>query len=225
MSASGLLALLGISGAVPDDVPDRARIDEAIREVLSRAEFRPHEPSWWERLVRWIGGYVGRAFDRLVGWIDLDTALGRVIVALLVIVLVAIVVHLVWSLVHFGGSGKKAASASEAGAAADSALPASGAVRRELESARALAASGDFAAAMHALYRATLFRLDERTLVRFEPSKTAGDYRRELAAAESRRTFGVLLDVFDPVAWGGRPAAHASFERMRAAASALGVPA
>jgi len=208
------LALIG-------DVPDRARIDEAIRDVLSRAEFRPHEPTWWQQFTGWIGRILAGALGRIVSWIDLDTAVGKAIVALLVIVLVAIVVHMIWSLVHVGERAKPKGPS----AVLDATLPAAGAGTRELEEARRCAASGDFAGAMHALYRATLFWLDERSLVRFEASKTAGDYRRELKVAESRRSFGSMVEAFDPVAWGGRAAAPAAWERMRAAASALGDPA
>ncbi len=46
--------------------------------------------------------------------------------------------------------------------------------------AQDLAAAGEFTEAAHALYRALLLRLSARGVVRLHPSKTAGDYAREL---------------------------------------------
>src|SRR5262245_36692047 len=51
--------------------------------------------------------------------------------------------------------------------------------------AEQLAAEGRFTDAAHALYRATLALLARRAHLRLHPSKTAGDYARELRARSS----------------------------------------
>lgn len=52
--------------------------------------------------------------------------------------------------------------------------------------AAALAAAGDYTAAAHALYAALLARLAARERLTRHPSKTAGDYARDLRALGSR---------------------------------------
>ena len=65
--------------------------------------------------------------------------------------------------------------------------------------ARRLAAAGQFADAAHALYRAVLQLLVRRERLRLHPSKTSGDYARDLRERRSSlhapfRTFGRRYD-------------------------------
>jgi len=216
MIPGGLLAL-----AVRhlDDPPDRARIERAIADVLARAEFQPPEKNAWDRFKEWLFETLLGAVRDLVGGIDLDSAWGMAIFAFLVLSLVAILAHLVYTVLQV--VPRRAAAAAAPGAQA---LPGGG-LAQALAAARELAAAGRLAEAMHALYRATLLWLDERGQARFDPSKTAGDYRRELSPPELRRGFAAMVEAFDPVAWGGRAPRRDSWERMRSAASTLGVPA
>jgi len=56
--------------------------------------------------------------------------------------------------------------------------------------AQRLASEGRFTAAAHALYGALLARLAGRGAVRLHPSKTAGDYARELRRRDSPDQYG-----------------------------------
>lgn len=56
--------------------------------------------------------------------------------------------------------------------------------------AQALAAAGDYTAAAHALYATLLEHAARRQQVRLHPSKTLGDYARELRARRSRLASG-----------------------------------
>ena len=60
--------------------------------------------------------------------------------------------------------------------------------------------------------------------MRFDESKTGGDYARELSGSPHRSPFRRLLSAFYPVAFGGRTASAGAWETMRASATELGVP-
>ena len=200
---------------------DRAAIDRAIEGVLARQEFQPAQLSWWDQLKQWFWEKLFGGVMRAIRWIDLDTPLGKAIFVFLILSLVAIVAHLVWTIVQaLPKRGARRDGAVPAPAAGLAPEPAALAAR-----ARELAAAGRFEEAMHALYRATLLHLDDRRLACFEEHKTAGDYVLELTAAEPRRHFRALVGAFDPVAWGGRDAGGNEWEGMRTAAAQLGVAA
>jgi hypothetical protein len=58
-------------------------------------------------------------------------------------------------------------------------------------------------------------------VVRFDPAKTPGDYRREARKHPAVGPgLGGFLRHFEPVAFGGRPVDGARYERLRAAAEA-----
>ncbi|MDB4950595.1 MAG: hypothetical protein JWM27_3244, partial [Gemmatimonadetes bacterium] len=87
------------------------------------------------------------------------------------------------------------------------------------EEARRAAAAGRLRDAAVATYHALLLRLDTRGVVRFDPSKTPGEYRRE--AWRDPAVAGALagfLRLFEPVVFGGRPLDGTGYERLRAAA-------
>lgn len=87
--------------------------------------------------------------------------------------------------------------------------------------ARSLASAGDHAGACHALYAAVLDALARGGAVRVHPSKTSGDYSRELArrgvpAAPAFRTFA---RQFERIVFGGDANVSAEdFEHLAAAA-------
>ncbi len=70
--------------------------------------------------------------------------------------------------------------------------------------AQRLAAAGLYTAAAHALYAALLTRLAGRGAVRLHPSKTAGDYARELRArgALEQEPFQVFRTRYDRLIYG-----------------------
>ena len=220
---TGIAALLAAAGR-SDGLPDRAEIGRAITDVLSRAEFRTPEPTWWDRFKAWCFDLIGSVFRQLLGAIELDTALGKVIVAALVLALLAILGHIVWVVVSATKKEALSGLRSQVNHSQDHQLPSFESVQDALAAAQEFVAAGNFAAAMHALYRGALVWLDAHGQARFDPSKTPGDYTREIADAAARRSFAALIDAFEPIAWGGRPASSAAWERMRACALTLGVP-
>jgi hypothetical protein len=92
----------------------------------------------------------------------------------------------------------------------------------EEEAARA-AAAGRFRDAAVALYQALLLRLEAGGVLRYDPAKTPGDYRRE--ARRDPRAAGALtafLRGFEPVVFGGRALDAAGYDRLRGAAGEAG---
>jgi hypothetical protein len=92
--------------------------------------------------------------------------------------------------------------------------------------AQDLARGGDHDAACHALYAAVLDELVRRGAIRFHPSKTIGDYARELArrGAPAAPAFLAFARQFERIVYGPGVIAAEDFERLERAA-ALAVPA
>jgi hypothetical protein len=89
--------------------------------------------------------------------------------------------------------------------------------------AEALAAAGDYMGAAHSLYQGVLRRLARSERLRLHPSKTTGDYVRELRRrgapqVDSFRAFGRR---FDRVVFGAGVCTRDDFEAMLAEAMAI----
>jgi hypothetical protein len=141
----------------------------------------------------------------------------------LAVAAVALLAHLVWTAVQ----AARRAEPETAGAAAGKTARAKPrtAADWEAEAAR-LAAEGRLREASAALYQALLLRLDGRGAVRFDPSKTPGDYRREARPhPDAAQALGAFLRLFEPVAFGGRGLDAEGWERMRVAAAGGGAGA
>jgi hypothetical protein len=89
--------------------------------------------------------------------------------------------------------------------------------------AQELSAGGRYTEAAHALYRALLHWLAARERLRLHPSKTAGDYARELRARSSGAfaRFRDFARAYDVVAYGLGSCDRARYERLHALALAV----
>jgi hypothetical protein len=190
-----------------------AEVQAALAEVLARPAFQAPEPGPLARLLAWIGDRILFLLAPLFQRFQL-AELGAswfpwLIRGALALAAVLLVVHIVRALARTD----PAAAHRTRGASAPDAL----ATERDWASeADRAAASGHFHEAVLALYQALLLRLGERRLIRLDPAKTPGDYRRELrshpAAAGALDRF---LALFEPAAYGGRQPDRDSFERIR----------
>ena len=87
--------------------------------------------------------------------------------------------------------------------------------------AQELAAAGDFTGAAHALYIALIGSLAKRDLLRLHPSKTIGDYLRELRRRPTA-PIGAVHDfarTYELVAYGLRPCDADRYARLHALAA------
>jgi len=87
-------------------------------------------------------------------------------------------------------------------------------------SARELSQAGDHEAACRALYAAVLGELTRTGAIRLHPSKTSGDYARELArrGAPSAPAFRTFARQLEHLVFGGRSVSASDFDRLVSAA-------
>jgi hypothetical protein len=208
---------------VADRLPGAVEVQQAVARVYARPEYAERHGlrEWINRKLAEAFGWLG---DRLGSFSELRLShpwIWWTVVIWLVITVVVLLGHLIWT-------------TWQAARRAEPAAPAAGKTARtrprtaadwEAEAAR-LAAEGRLREASAALYQALLLRLDGRGAVRFDPSKTPGDYRREARPhPEAARALGVFLRLFEPVAFGGRALDAEGWERMRLAAADGGADA
>jgi uncharacterized protein DUF4129 len=199
-------------------LPGAEQVRQALDHVYRRPEFAPPARSPVADLLRAIGRWIGRVVDFLIPDFDVGAAGERtflwILVALMAAVGVAVLLHLAgvlpraWAQRETGGEGGALRRGGRASRAA------------EWEArAREAAGAGRWREAALALYQALLLRLDERGAVRYDPSKTPGDYRREARRSqEARRVLDGFLRGFEPVAFGARPLGPEGYERLKATA-------
>lgn len=202
---------------MPAQVPSAPRVQEAVAKVFRRPEFQEHHGigEWVNEHVTRVLFWIVRELQAFAGLKETHPVVFYTVIAWLCITALAIVAHLVWTAVQAargGDDGPKVKAERSPGTKPRTAQ------EWEAEAAR-LAASGRLREAAVALYHALLLRLDARGAVRFDPSKTPGDYRREARAhPDAARTLASFLRLFEPVAFGGRPLDADGWERLKGAA-------
>lgn len=212
---------------VQETLPGPAELDRAVRSVLARPEFAERElPGFLQRLVDLYTGAREALWGMIADWVAFRAAepvLGWIVLGLAALVVLFLLVHLGRAALRAWRTRERPRSTVDEGADADRG---SAALRPATWEARAAeeATAGRLRAAAVALYRALLLRLDERGSVRYDPSKTPGDYRREAggdaAAGEGLRDF---LGRFEPIAFGGREVSPDGYASLAAAARRAGV--
>ncbi len=194
-----------------------ARTRSAIKDVLSRREFADlHGDSFaaWRGLIRWIDSIfeaIVSPLRHLPGWVM------WLIVAWLILALLAILAHLIYTLWRVLGGESFAA---------DAGRPRHGRLGellgiRELDfnavyaEAGRLLKAGDWLAAVKYLYVAAILWLDRQGCIAFRSSKTNRDYLGELGGRERLQApFRRLTEGFEAIVYGGQPATGVATEDM-----------
>jgi hypothetical protein len=198
-------------------LPSAAEVQRALNEVYSRPEFHPRSGlrEWVQRHLAAVLYWLLERISALGGLRGSNPVLFWIIVGWLVLAVIALLAHIIWSTVQAARGGEEHAPGEKG---APRAKPRA-ATDWEAEAAR-LAAAGRLREAALALYQALLLRLDAAGAVRFDASKTPGDYRREARAhPDEARRLGGFLRLFEPVAFGGRDVDPEGWERLRSAAA------
>lgn len=201
--------------------PTPAETEAALREVFARPELTPPPPSplsqWLGRAWEWVKGLWDRLFPDLALTDTVSGALGWTVIGVLAVVGLGIALHL---LLQAGGAWR-GRSGERREAAPGGLASARGMRAGDWETlARRAAEEGRWRDAALALYQALLFRLHDRGVLRYDPSKTPGDYRRELRrAGGAGQPFERFVRLFEPVAFGGRGLDGAGYEQLRALAA------
>jgi hypothetical protein len=201
---------------VPARLPTADEVRKAVSIVYQRPEFQERHgiSEWFWKKVSGVFAWIGDQLAALARLRETNPVLFWIIVGWLALSAVAIIAHLVWTALQASRRGETApekakTKAPRARTAAD----------WEAEAAR-LAAEGKLREAAVALYQALLLRLDALGVVRFDASKTPGDYRREARKdADASRALTGFLRLFEPVVFGGRALDAEGWETMRRAAA------
>jgi hypothetical protein len=199
-------------------LPTAPEVQRALDEVYALPEFAERTlpgPLRW-LAERWAGlkAWIAVLFERFQVLETTAPFLFWLVVAGLALAALAIIGHFVLAAEGaWRARERRPRAAAETGAAA-----ARGPAEWEAEARRA-AAEGRLRDAALALYQALLLRLDARGALRFDASKTPGDYRLETRAKpDSARVLDDFLRRFEPVAFGGRPLDGPGYEALRRAA-------
>jgi hypothetical protein len=194
---------------------DSAAIREAVAAVFSHPAYNPPEDRpWWAFLGEWARDALAwlrallepareaaRTSPRLY-WVVVTTAV------VLLGILLAWWGYLAYTRhVEVAGPGRRRGG--RAGPAGD-----------QWAATQRLAAEGRYTEAAHALYRALLEAGARRGELRLHPSKTAGDYVRELRARSSAMLgrFRDFARSYDVVIYGSGVCDRERFERLAALA-------
>jgi hypothetical protein len=181
-----------IQGSTPAD-----SLARALHAVFTRPEYR------WEdsRLVfRWLGSQWQRLLEWLATYQRGHPTQYVIVLAVLVTILVAILVHfgyVAWRVVQ--PTLQPARSLVSVGPPLDDA-------RAHLDRAAALAAAGRYAEALAHRFLALLRQLETRQALRFHPAKTPAEYVHEAQLdAQGRERLGALVTSLYAHLFGARP--------------------
>lgn len=173
-----------LAGGIPADT-----IREAVREIASgRAYHRSLRTSLFDRLWRWVSELLDRLFSAVA-----ELPNGRTIgIAIVVGVVLLIVARIVYSTRL--GLDELELQRTRKGQARTN----------PLADAEQLAAQGAWLEAAHALYRASLEVIAREHGVRLHPSRTSGDYVRDLRrrGSPAAATFRQFARRYDRMVFG-----------------------
>jgi len=196
---------------------DPAALRDTVAAVFRQPAFdRTLRETLWDRIGEWLSDFF-RRFRETAGdqpglyWTTV------VVIGLLVLAAAARLVYL--AVAHRDRSAARAGAAGGRGEAA-------GGAADPRSRAQALAAAGNYTEAAHALYRALLEAIAQRERVRLHPSKTVGDYVRDLRARSSA-LFGHFRDFarsYEVVVYGLGVCDRERYERLFALASGILTP-
>lgn len=198
--------------ALQQPVPDQAIRDTLARILTHDGYDRSLRETAWQRFWSWLLELfqpAGRALRE-------SPLAQRLALALIVLLVVAIIARIV--IVAYGGRIARAAERE-----GRSGRGRAGRLADPWMEAQRLAEGGDYTAAAHAAYEAVLLALRARARVRLHPSKTVGDYVRELRRLQSPlapayREFARLYEV---VIYGVGTCDAARWARLHALAADL----
>lgn len=219
LAAVLVVALCCAGDALAGDLPPPAAIRAARDRVFERPEFeygtapRVGE-SVLEMILRW--------FREFVDWFSKAfPVLSIVVLVSMLVVLVAIVAHLVWTWRVARRTAYQAEDPEDLAAALRRLDP-----RPFRERALSHAGAQRFDEAVRDLYTALLLTLDARGAVRYARHKALLDYRIEAAGDPSARAvLARFEDAYPPGSFGLRPPDAARFRELVAALDSVGPPA
>ena len=191
--------------------------DQAIRDTLAAiVEDRGYDRSFRQTAIDRFFQWLGELFAPFTRALEQSPTLQRVALALLALIAAAVVARA--AMLAWAGHVERAEERGERGRRGYA-----GRTDDAWREAQRLADAGDYTAAAHAAYAAVLGALARRARIRVHPSKTVGDYTRDLRRVQSPlapryREFARLYEV---VIYGVGTCDADRWERLRALAAEL----
>jgi len=168
--------------------PPRA-IHDTVDAVMRTAPFRRSlTVTAFDRIIAWVARALGWLVQQLGGLPSGRTIIQWLVAAIVLLLLARLVIAAV-------ARDPERQFAAPRGRAAE---------EDPWRAAERLAAAGDHEGAAHALYRGVLASITERERLRRDPSRTSGDYVRELRArgSASHQPFRAFARRFDAAIYG-----------------------
>jgi hypothetical protein len=188
--------------AVPRVWPADAIHDTVQAVVHGPAFHRSLTSSLVDRLMRWLSDWFGRLFDFVGGRASART----LALALAAVIVLLVVVRVILAAQARDEQGWGLTRGRRAGITED-----------PWRAAQRLANEGLFELAAHALYRGVLASVTQRERLRLDPSKTSGDYARELRRRGSpyHEMFRAFSRRFDIAVYGHGTCDAQSFAELQ----------
>ena len=189
-----------------------AAVRDTIAAVFRAAAYdRTLRETLWDRFLAWVG----RLLSPLGSAIGGSPALQRFLLAALLLVLGALLARV--ALLAYVQRGRSATTP------APGSLARARVARDPWAVAQAEAAMGNFTAAAHALYAALLLAVARDERLRLHPSKTIGDYARELRQRSSAlfTRFREFARTYEAVVYGVGSCDRERYERLHALAATI----
>lgn len=182
--------------------------EEQIRRAVVEA-FKSHSlarQSIWQRIWEWILQQLARGVET----VTVSRPVSVVLIIIAVLAAAAVIARALW--LWREGSRVAAPGRSLVGALFRQADP--------WAQAQAFASRGDYTGAAHALYAALLESAARGQQVRLHPSKTVGDYSRELRSRRSQLSprFRAFAGDYETVIYGDQRCDAERYERLFALA-------
>ena len=172
-----------------------------LGEILARPEFAPKvEPETRESPLQRAAESLGRTLGRWLGRVWEQPGVNYVLTGLGLAAVLAVLIYFfrgAWRQWITEGRGKR-----DGVTGAEESLSSGEAAGR----AQALSASGDYRQAVRYLYLSTLLWLDERRLLRYDPTLTNREYLRQVAGQGGlHQALSPVVDLFERVWYGFVP--------------------
>ncbi len=227
-AGSGMLLLLAVAGmgasaplsaraedpAPSAETANDGEVQRAVERILARREFAEVGPAGTRTFENWLRDLIERWFskdaeepgneDRLR--VELPDVSPWLVMLVVFTLLLIAVIYVTWE-------ARERDPPPMAPAGPLQPKPSERPAPLLLSDARALAAAGDYAAALRALYAATLAALDRGRYIQFDPAKTNGYYLRLLPAGGVREAFAAFTAIFDRKWYGREAVSQTDYER------------
>ena len=184
-------------------------IRDTMAAVFRQGAFVKRQPSWIARKITQLFEWLADLLRQLGGTRHSNPAVFWTVMTIIALIALAIVARLAWVSYRRRKQG--------IGARQAPAGPAGTALGDPWTTAQQHAARGDFTAAAHSLYLALLNAIARRGLIRLHPSKTVGDYVRELRARSATvfTRFRDFARAYETVVYGTGVCDQERYEKLQ----------